>query len=289
MGNVKACFIAHDCTSPYKKCRASDNFEQIWTRSIVPRTLEVETAMCNTITASKSVLPFNISTDNNSVIHFCWDNFDLNEETPSGLGTKHSTHGIVIQEVTEPAQERDTGLIQTRERQKVILPDITELQPCFVKPKSEPNVVASQSKPLYNFNSSDFHNFIWVLCRNIGSAMESQTVPPWTGWISKTSGQCNPICSTVEYKPPINFSINDNASAQHMLEISKEVGLKVGLQYIFVTFNLEVAKKRIFYCLAKSQSIWQCYCPNGCIPHNMLIVWCDRVQNERQWINRNCY
>ena len=144
--------------------------------------------------------------------------------------------------VTEPGQERDTGVIQTRERQNVILSDITELQPCFVKPKSEPNVVASQSKPLYNFNSSDFHNFIWVLCRNIGSAMESQTVQPWTGWISKTSGQCNPICSTVEYMPPINFSINENAVVQNILEISKEGSLKVGQQCTFVTFDLAVAK-----------------------------------------------
>ena len=30
---------------------------------------------------------------------FCLDNFDLIEETLSGAGTTHSTHGIVIQEV----------------------------------------------------------------------------------------------------------------------------------------------------------------------------------------------
>ena len=34
----------------------------------------------------------NISLQNNSVIHFCWDNFDLNEETLSGIGTIHPTH-----------------------------------------------------------------------------------------------------------------------------------------------------------------------------------------------------
>ena len=48
---------------------------------------------------SESVLPVNISTENNVVLHLCWDNFDLNEETPSGSGTTHSTHGIAIQEV----------------------------------------------------------------------------------------------------------------------------------------------------------------------------------------------
>ena len=67
------------------------------------RTLELETAMCSSITADDSVLSPNISLQTNSVIHFCWDNFDLNEETPSGSGTTHSTHGIVIQEVASGA------------------------------------------------------------------------------------------------------------------------------------------------------------------------------------------
>ena len=34
-------------------------------------TLELETAMCNSVTSSESVLPRNISRDNNAVIHLC--------------------------------------------------------------------------------------------------------------------------------------------------------------------------------------------------------------------------
>ena len=64
------------------------------------RTLELKTAMCSSISANDLVLPPNISLHNNSVIHFCWDNFDLNEETPSGTGTTHSMHGNVIQDVS---------------------------------------------------------------------------------------------------------------------------------------------------------------------------------------------
>ena len=77
----------------------------------VTRALEVETAMYNTITTLKPLLPSNIYTENNFVIHFCWDNFDINEETPSGMRTTHSTHGIVIQEVTEVDQTREVGPI----------------------------------------------------------------------------------------------------------------------------------------------------------------------------------
>jgi len=35
------------------------------------------------------------------VTHLCWDNFDMREETPSGVETTHTAHGIIIQEVSE--------------------------------------------------------------------------------------------------------------------------------------------------------------------------------------------
>lgn len=208
------------------------------------KTLEIETAMCNTITASKSVLPSNISTERNSVIHFCWDNFDLNEETPSGAGTTHSTHGIVIQEVTEEAQTIESTETPTIERRKIIEPNVSELKPCFAKPKAEPNLVISHSEPEFNFNSTDFLNFIWLACRNRnGSCGDRQIVPSWTGWLSQTSAHSNDLCSIVEYMPPINFSINENSTVQHVLELSQEASMKVGQQYTIVTFDLAVAKK----------------------------------------------
>ena len=73
------------------------------------RTLELETAMRNSVTSSDSVLPRSISRDTNAVLHLCYDNFDLDEETPSDSGTTHSTHGIVIQEIRNP----DTPLVLT--------------------------------------------------------------------------------------------------------------------------------------------------------------------------------
>lgn len=61
--------------------------------------LELETAMCDTVVQSPTNLSVGITKQANIVLQFCWDNFDLNEETPSGKETTHSTHGIVIQEV----------------------------------------------------------------------------------------------------------------------------------------------------------------------------------------------
>ena len=59
--------------------------------------LDLENAMVSQVQSRDSVLPYNISIEHNIVANFCWDNFDLTEETPSGSGTTHSTHGILIQ------------------------------------------------------------------------------------------------------------------------------------------------------------------------------------------------
>ena len=54
------------------------------------RTLELETAMCNSVTSTESFLPRTISRDNNAVLHLCYDNFVLDEiKTPSGSVTTH--------------------------------------------------------------------------------------------------------------------------------------------------------------------------------------------------------
>ena len=65
--------------------------------------LELETAMCSRIEQRQSAIPPSIVSDQNSSTHLCWDNFDLTEEIPSGAGTTHTAHGIVIQEVFTPA------------------------------------------------------------------------------------------------------------------------------------------------------------------------------------------
>ena len=62
--------------------------------------LELETAVYHNNTQSTSLLPVSGSADSYVITHFCWNNFDLREETVSGSGTTHSTHGIVIRGVS---------------------------------------------------------------------------------------------------------------------------------------------------------------------------------------------
>ena len=61
--------------------------------------LELETAVYHNILQSTSLWLVSVSADSKKK-NFCWDNFDLQEETVSGSGTTHSTRDIVIQEVS---------------------------------------------------------------------------------------------------------------------------------------------------------------------------------------------
>ena len=173
------------------------------------RILDVETAMCSSITENDSILPPNISLQNNSAIHFSWDNFDLNEETPAGTGTTYSTHGIIIQDVKDGASTQllttEMPIVQ-KDKRRTVKPNITELRPCFARPKVGPALEIVCSKPQMKVRNADLDNFIWLICRNIGLSLEVQTVPSWAGWASQTAGICDDVCSRVEYRPPINLN-----------------------------------------------------------------------------------
>ena len=145
-------------------------------------TLELETAMYNSVIAHNNILPPSISTEHNSVVHLCWDNFDLNEETPSGAGTTHTAHGISIQELERGANlpPRDLSHVP-RSQERTIHPIIEDLQPCFAKAKAEPNFNVTRSRPqLCNVGYANLSDFLWMIIRNKSSKTE-QSVPS-SGW-----------------------------------------------------------------------------------------------------------
>ena len=74
--------------------------------------------MCSSIEQRQSAIPPSIVPDQNSFIHLCWDNIDLTEETPSGAGTTHTAHGIVIQEMCTSADSDACGDQQSLPKDK---------------------------------------------------------------------------------------------------------------------------------------------------------------------------
>ena len=123
------------------------------------------------------------------------------------------------------------------------MPTAVEVRPCYVQPKVDPNLNINISQVNYNFEAAELDNFTWLICRDIGSSLESQKVPSWAGWLSQTSIEKESSISSLEYMPPLNKSINENSTVQYILDQSLAASHEVGQEYAIVTFDLAVAKK----------------------------------------------
>ena len=215
--------------------------------------LELETAMANHVRLESSLLPSNISTTGTKVVHLCWDNFDINEETPSGAGTTHTTHGIVIQEL------HDHAVVQTEHRN---VPKSNVLsfkpptyvkkanaEPCFADVSSSAgdgsdtgltaNVTVNEG--IESKSNTLWKGRLWTLCGGMFNSYK--TVPDWSGWLSKTTEGGNTVTeSRIGYMQPIMHPITDIATVKQCLQISMEVTKMLQQEYTLVTMDLAAAK-----------------------------------------------
>ena len=173
----------------------------------------------------------------------------MNEETPSGSGTNHTAHGIAIQEVQNGAEVTDPDLqnvSELHERNAHLIVD--EREPCFAKAKAESSFNVRKATPENcDFDDAKLSDFLWILARK-QLPQVNQSVPSWAGWLSVTSdkqvlSEYEPGDSIVAYMPPVLFPITENATVQHVLELSKKATQSVGQEYTIVTFDLGVAQK----------------------------------------------
>ena len=94
---------------------------------------------------------------------------------------------------------------------------------------------------------ANLSDFLWMISRNKSSKIE-QSVLSWAGRLSgasETSHQLDnePRCSTVDYMASVLFPITENATVQHVLEVSQRATENVGQEFTVVTFDLGVARK----------------------------------------------
>lgn len=213
--------------------------------------MELETAVCNQIISTESLLPMTISSSLNNVLHFSWDNFDMSEETPSGAGTTHVAHGIVLQEVTDSnACEPDIQQLPPQNLQKTKSRSIhleeKELPPCFVKGKKEPNLTVEcvSVKVPHSLENSKKSDLAWVAARL--SRSDNQSVPGWAGWVSLTGKPEYETASaktTVDYMVPIHKPITENITVQQILRICQKASQDVNQEVTIITFDLAVVMK----------------------------------------------
>ena len=208
--------------------------------------LELETAMANQVQKQDNILPSNITPSLNKVCHLVWDNFDINEETLSGAGTTHTTHGIIVQETNDNVPvgiPMETSITKSKEKSFKYKP--TTLAPYFVKKHAEPSLqiseTASQIQIIPTSVDQTSTETIWIMSRALCNKFF--TVPNWSGWVSKTSkGKYHITKSEIGYLPPILYPITDYSTVQECLMISMEATKKLDQEFTFVTMDLAAAK-----------------------------------------------
>jgi len=208
--------------------------------------LELENAMAIQSLSRDSVLPSNISVDGNKFCHCCFDNFDLLEETASGAGTTHTTHGIVIQELKadfSSSSASETSMPRTKEKVKPIIDEL----PVFFCPKrveppmSFPAMTGTQMLDCSSVSVYTAAEQVWTVCRS--QYNQNFTVPEWAGWISTTSSVLAPVQqSVVGYLPPVLFPITDYSTVHQCILIAMEAAGTLRQKYCFITMDLAAAK-----------------------------------------------
>ena len=210
------------------------------------KVLEIITAVYLRVKEHTGPLPPHIVTHNNQVVHFCFDNFDLTEETPSGRGTTHSTHGLILQEKyilqdMEESSYENGNLPKTKARSAPY--EQKDLHPCYVKNKPEP---PKTSIPLYINSEVNIaaleSDAVWILCRKT-SNVPLQTVPRWKGWVSCTGTRGVEPLTTIEYLQPINAPITENSTVYECLTQAQAMSKAVHQTWTIITFDLAAAMK----------------------------------------------
>jgi len=204
------------------------------------KVLELETAMANRIHLNDSLLSSNISTVGNVVSHFVWDDFDVNEATPSGCGTTHITHGIVVQKINQAVTLRPefSSVVRTKEHS---FKHVTQpLRVCYAKKKTEPVVMVSHKTLPIAAQESQPTELLWMICRFLQNT--NANVPDWAGWVSKTTETYHVAMSNIGYMTPIFNPATDQSTVKQCLITSMEATKKLQQEYTFVTFDLAMAK-----------------------------------------------
>ena len=202
--------------------------------------MELENVMAIHTSSRDSVLPSNISVQDNKFTHACFDNFDLLEETVNGSQTTHSTHGILIQELKPDCTTTisESYLPRTKLKLKCV-PEM--LPPSFCPRHVEPsicptltstNAISSALLPLEQ---------AWVLCRS--QCNELFCVPLWAGWLSVTAQTAKAIkLSVIGYMAPIAQPITESDTVCHCMQLAMDAATKLNQKYCFVTMDLAAAK-----------------------------------------------
>ena len=242
--------------------------------------LEIDTALAQheLDRSGEVVLP---AIDKNVSAVFCFDNFDLCEETRTGANTTHCTNGIVIQRLlTAPSQsvfqvgdyER-----QTRgHKRSVTAPVASETQPYFASSRFGPPRLTADMTLLQHAEIADCVktasalDFMWLTLRlpsdvsPLFGTGECLRVPSWTPFNSIYHREHPCQQSVIGHCPVINAPPTDIATVHNVLQYAAAMAEKLP-QLDVVVVSIEIFMPRLRKVYGKE-------CPRC---PTLLLVWED--------------
>ena len=221
--------------------------------------LECETAMAERQiqqqNAGVAIVPSNIRSS--GFVTFCWDNNDINEETPSGSGTTHCTNGIVVQRQcpsTAACAEYVSGTmycVPNRHRRS--------FNP-LADPQIEYNAGRRQAPlPISVLNEQLTvktgilpvdADFAWILARllqvdsqNVGQISERQQTPGWSGFNSLLHRHDEIRHSAIGYLPIIPTSPTQLSTVYLLLQRSIAVADELKQESVVIVCDQAIYSK----------------------------------------------
>ncbi|KAL5013682.1 hypothetical protein ScPMuIL_007952 [Solemya velum] len=213
--------------------------------------VKLETAIATSLEQTSSLLSAQILREPNaqSIFHSEFDNYDQLVNTLTGVGSIHTAHGIMIQEVLT---EDNGGTVHDvpsipRSRERSLKMSVQEELPdCYVGQRKSPSY--SVTNRVYPGSEGSLKlakekSILWLLIR-IYSSAANQEVPGWTGFLSVTGSKPTKL-TTVDYYPVINHPITEYRTVQECLRYAEKATTEVEQEYVVTTFDLGVCMKAL--------------------------------------------
>jgi hypothetical protein len=216
--------------------------------------LELETALAQALEQTSTMLSRQIIQEPRapSIFHSEFDNFDQLVNSPTGAGSIHTAHGIMMQDLlcgdedeVGKTIEIPSSINRTKDR-SLKLGAQRPLPDCYVAQRKCPDYPVEQhlypgSKGSVN-KATTSSGIVWILLR-MSRSQTGQELPSWAGFVSIT-GTPPQRLTTIDYYPVINHPITQYKTVQECLRYAEEATKEVGGQtYVITTFDLGVCMK----------------------------------------------
>ena len=170
------------------------------------------------------------------IFHSDFNNFDQLLNDLCGMTSVHTSHGIMLQDFSCPADQEvegdmpsipvvhKSGIRSLKLEAQEVLPD------CYLTHRRSPSYEVEKTEMSGTeglFELECKKDLLWVMARYLSSYLEQEL----------------PRLTIIDYYPVINQPITDNKAVQECLRYSEQGAREVGQMYVVTTFDLGVCMK----------------------------------------------